>query len=260
MDKYGKEWSREELILALHAYCQIPFAKTKASNPDVIALADLIGRTPSSAARKLGNFGAFDPTLAQKGISGLKHVAKADREVWNEFYGNWDSLVVESERVRSKLGKSIPPQKASNAFRLPEGATEREATAKQRVYQNFFRRSVLASYDSTCCNCQCDLVFLLVASHIVPWPEDEKNRLNPENGLCLCLLHDGAFDKGLLTVTDTLHVKIARWVRSSRSSFVQQAIVKYDSYPIFKPRRFLPKREFLLWHGKNVFKKYSYKN
>lgn len=74
--------NREELVLAFHAYCQIPFAKTKASNPDVINLANLLGRTPSSVARKLGNFGAFDPTLAQKGISGLKHVSKADKAIW----------------------------------------------------------------------------------------------------------------------------------------------------------------------------------
>ena len=56
-------------MLAFHTYCQIPFAKTKASNPDVISLAELLGRTPSSVARKLGNFGAFDPMLAEKGIS-----------------------------------------------------------------------------------------------------------------------------------------------------------------------------------------------
>jgi putative restriction endonuclease len=45
---YGSAWSREELILALYLYCQIPFAQTKASNPEVIRLAELLGRTPSS--------------------------------------------------------------------------------------------------------------------------------------------------------------------------------------------------------------------
>ena len=253
MGKYGTEWSREELILALFAYCQIPFAKTKASNPDVIALANLVGRTPSSAARKLGNFGAFDPTLAQKGISGLQHVGKADKAIWEEFYGNWDALVRESQNIRAKLGASIPLSDVIEPFQMPEGATERQRTAKQRVYQDFFRRSVLASYDTACCVCQCDLMPLLVASHIVPWSVDEKNRLNPENGLCLCLLHDGAFDRGLLTVTDTFRIQISKRAKASKSSFVQQVIIHYDSCTIFKPRRFLPNREFLTWHGKNVF-------
>jgi len=254
MGEYGTEWSREELILAFHAYCQIPFAKTKASNPDVIALAELIGRTPSSAARKLGNFGAFDPTLAQKGISGLQHVGKSDKAIWEEFYGNWDALVRESQTIRAKLGATVVlPLETVQPFRIPERATERLGTAKQRVYQDFFRRSVLASYDATCCVCQCDLSPLLVASHIIPWSLDVKNRLNPENGLCLCLLHDGAFDRGLLAVTDTFHIQISKSAKSSRSSFVQDAIVQYDSRPIFMPRRFRPRQEFLDWHGKNVF-------
>lgn len=59
--KYNTIWSREELVLALYLYCQIPFAKTKANNLEVIRLAKVLERTPSSVARKLGNFGAFDP-------------------------------------------------------------------------------------------------------------------------------------------------------------------------------------------------------
>lgn len=251
--KYGTEWSREELVLAFHAYCQIPFAKTKASNPDVVALANLLGRTPSSVARKLGNFGAFDPTLAQKGISGLTHVGKADKATWQEFYGNWDALVRESERIRRAIGASPEERSESDNFRIPEGDTERRATTKQRVYQDFFRRSVLASYNTLCCVCECDLPPILVASHIVPWSMDTKNRLNPENGLCLCLLHDGAFDCGLLTITASLAVRVAREAKRSKSLFVRQAIVEFDGKPIQTPRRFLPRLEFLDWHFNNVF-------
>jgi predicted restriction endonuclease len=254
MGKYGTEWSREELILALHSYCQIPFAKTKASNPDVIALARLLGRTPSSAARKLGNFGAFDPTLAQKGISGLRHVGKADKAIWEEFYSNWDALVRESQAIRAQLSASTLSPDANKTFRVPKGATERQAMAKQRVYQDFFRRSVLASYDSTCCVCRCDLPPLLVASHIIPWSVDEKNRLNPENGFCLCLLHDGAFDAGLLTITQSFTVCVACETRRSKSIFVQKAIVGFDGKAVQRPRRFVPRPEFLEWHRKNVFR------
>jgi len=38
------------------------------------------------------------------------------------------------------------------------------------------------------------------ASHIVPWAEDERNRLNPRNGLCLNALHDRAFDRHLMWI------------------------------------------------------------
>ena len=64
--KYGEPWTREELILAFDLYCRIPFQKTKANNPDVIQLAELLGRSPASVARKLGNFGSFDPELQRQ--------------------------------------------------------------------------------------------------------------------------------------------------------------------------------------------------
>ncbi len=66
-----KDWTREESILAFDLYCRIPFRKTKADNADVIALAEVLQRTPASLARKLGNFGAFDPELRKQEISGL---------------------------------------------------------------------------------------------------------------------------------------------------------------------------------------------
>jgi predicted restriction endonuclease len=254
-NKYGTAWTREELVLAFHAYCQIPFAKTKAANPEVAALARILGRTPSSVARKLGNFGAFDPVLAKKGISGLRHVSRADKAIWDEFYGNWDALVRQAEQIRGTLGPVSQDAAAATleTLRMPKGDTERVGTAKQRVYQDFFRRSVLAAYNSVCCVCQCDLLPILVASHIVPWAVDKKNRLNPENGLCLCLLHDGAFDSGLITVTETFVVRVGRQAKRSNSCFVRQTILDYDGKLIQRPRRFLPGVEFLGWHRSNVF-------
>ena len=81
VSRYGDLWTREELILAFDLYCRIPFQKTKASNPEVQKLATLLGRTPASVARKLGNFGAFDPILRDAQITGLVHTGKLDREI-----------------------------------------------------------------------------------------------------------------------------------------------------------------------------------
>ena len=61
--RYGALWHREESLLAFELYCRIPFQKTKAKNPVVRELAGLLGRTPASVARKLENFGGFDPAL-----------------------------------------------------------------------------------------------------------------------------------------------------------------------------------------------------
>jgi len=253
--KYGVEWTRDELILALYYYCQIPFARTKANNPDVIRLASIIGRSPSSVARKLGNFGAFDPVLAKRGISGLTHYSKMDRAVWGEFTDNWEALVRESQRVLSSLGVNRRAESLwdESPLRLPTGETERRTVGVQRVYQDFFRRSVLSGYEFACCVCGADLPSLLVASHIIPWAVDKQHRLNPENGLCLCALHDRAYDSGVLGIDDHLILLVSREARRSRSEFVKTAIVEFADKPLRPPRRFFPRVEFLKWHFQNIF-------
>ncbi len=71
MKEGQKLWIRDELILAINLYCKLPFGKMHSRNEDIKQLAELIGRTPSSIALKLGNFASFDPTLKQRGILGL---------------------------------------------------------------------------------------------------------------------------------------------------------------------------------------------
>lgn len=260
--KYGTAWSRDELILALSLYCQIPFAQTKAGNAEVIGLARLLGRTPSSVARKLGNFGAFDPLLAQKGIVGLAHYSKADRQVWGEFYGRWEALVEECQRLSSERSVPIPfvVEAEGEAAPLPPpelsfptGPTVQARLVLTRLSQSFFRRAVLASYQNTCCVCGLDLPPLLVASHIKPWAVSEETRTDPENGLCLCVLHDKAYDRGLLSVTAAYEVVVSPVVRRSRAKFTETALLAFDKQPIQLPSRFAPKAEYLQWHWESVF-------
>ncbi len=65
-DKYRKKWSREETILAFDLYCKIPFSKIGQTNPDIIKLAELIGRTPGSVGLKMANLAACDPEILGK--------------------------------------------------------------------------------------------------------------------------------------------------------------------------------------------------
>jgi putative restriction endonuclease len=99
----GQPWTRKELILAFELYCRIPFQHTKATDPRVKELAAILQRTPASVARKLGNFGAFDPQLAAQNISGLTHGSKLDRAVWDEFHTDWNSLIELAHQLRTKL-------------------------------------------------------------------------------------------------------------------------------------------------------------
>ena len=54
-DRTGIKWSREGTILAFALYCRTPFGKISQGNPEIIKLADLLGRTPGSVGLKMGD-------------------------------------------------------------------------------------------------------------------------------------------------------------------------------------------------------------
>ena len=202
MKEGQKLWTREELILAANLYCKLPFGKMHQRNPAIIDLANLIGRTPSSIALKLGNFASFDPTLKERGIKGASNASKLDKQIWDEFYDNWDEALIESEKLLAiKNDTTIEKINKIDFSDLPKEGIEKERLVKTRVNQSIFRSIILATYNNCCCITGIENSELLIASHIVPWSKDEKNRLNPMNGLCLNALHDKAFDIGLITIS-----------------------------------------------------------
>lgn len=252
--KYGTLWSREELVLAFYLYCQIPFSKTKANNPDVVKLSKLIGRTPSSVARKLGNFGAFDPRLSAEGITGLTHYSKADFEIWTEFHQNWEQLLTESRRLLTAMNvKEVPWSYDEKVLAIGTNVpTERVSTVVTRLKQGFFRRAVLSSYNYSCCVCGIDLPQLLTASHIIPWSSRKETRIDPHNGLSLCALHDRAFDRGILAISPSYKIQIASVADTSKSEFTQISVMNFAGKYIHLPSRFTPKAEFLAWRVHNL--------
>lgn len=248
--RYGALWNREESILAFDLYCRIPFQRTKANNPAVKGLAAILGRTPASVARKLGNFGAFDPALQNQNISGLTHTSKLDQEIWDEFHADWNALVWEATQLRAQFGES---KAIETPFTPPDGPSETVRMTRQRVHQAFFRDAILSSYERTCCVTGIALPECLVASHIVPWSVEEDLRTDPTNGLCLSATLDRLFDAGLMTVTVDLTVRMSTRLLESRQSPVQNLLCVYHDRPIKKPHRFLPAETHLKWHHEHRF-------
>ena len=253
-DRYGAAWTREELVAAFDLYCRIPFSKTKADNPEVMDLARLLRRSPGSVARKLGNFGSFDPELQRRRITGLPHVGKLDRLVWDEYHSNWNELVFEARRVRHEVfaeGESEYDDEGEVV--QPDGPSERETTRRARIHQSFFRQTVLSSYEYTCCITGLRIPECLVASHIIPWSVGEQHRADPRNGLCLSATFDRLFDRGLIAVTTDLRVLVSDRLRRFGDKRVEEMVCVFDGAPIVRSRRFLPLAEHLEWHIRNVF-------
>jgi len=246
-------WTRDELLLAINLYCKLTFGQLHSRNPEIIALADLLGRTANSLALKLVNFASLDPSLSQAGMS---NASKLDKEVWNEFYADWSGKAYESEKLLAETQHITLEEVAAEYEPLPPVPVGRvrEQLVKVRVNQQFFRKTIMAAYDNTCCITGLRQASLLVAGHIKPWAEDEINRMNPRNGLALNALHDRAFELGLFTIRPEDYViEVAPAVRHPKRPDAEAAgalLGRFHGQGLRLParRRFLPDPALLAWH------------
>lgn len=247
-------WSREELIVAFNLYCTLTFTRINASNKAVKELAEIIGRSNNAVAIKLANFARLDPALQARDVKGMSHGGHGEELVWEEFNSDWEQLAFESELIKAKY-KGIQLESEidiSDLNEIPIGK-ERETIIKARVNQGFFRKTILASYKQTCCITGIDIPELLIASHIIPWAKNEKERMNPQNGLCLNALHDKAFDKGLITITPDYKIKISEFLKSKIDSDSNKYFLPFENKTITLPGRFFPQKEFLDYHATHIF-------
>lgn len=239
MPPNSRRWTREETLIVFNLYCRIPFKDSNKFHPEVRHIAQLVGRTPDAVDMKIGNFGSLDPELQKQGIKGLRNASRLDREVWAEFHQDWKARIGESERLIADY---------------PTEGRERIAPRVVRENQDFFRRAILSAYESRCCVTGIDLAALLNASHIKPWAAaDKTERLNPQNGLCLNALHDRAFDRGLITLSDDYVILVSSQVRHTANDGVHKLLLDYAGRKIRLPSRFVPRADFLAWHRDNVF-------
>ena len=253
----NERWTRNQLMVAFHLYCQLPFGRLHSRAPEIIELASLIGRTPSAVAMKLVNFASLDPIITSSGRKGLSNASDADREIWNEFHKDWEKLALESEQILSSLrgvDHTLTDDEVKDMVDYTGGT--RATLVETRIKQTFFRRAVLSSYGGCCCITGLSVTQLLNASHIVPWSVDRENRLNPSNGLCLSVLHDRAFDKGLLTVLPDLTIKVAKGLNEygNDNTFIDAALLAYDGRKIRAPEKFYPRKDLLEYQNSKIFK------
>jgi putative restriction endonuclease len=260
-------WTREHRLIALNLYHKLPYGQLHKTTPAIVETASKMGRTASSLAMKLCNFASLDPVLAARNIKGLPGISVADRQQWNEFQKERDTLAPESEALLQNLFDvdadseiNCVSKKGIYIRPLPKSAaalngTESTAQVKVRLGQRFFRQAVLTAYGARCCITNLAIPELLVASHILPWSQFEKERLDPCNGLCLSRLHDAAFDQGLMTFDSKFRLILSRRLSASQPEEVVVRFFKVYSGQCLRLTEKIaePNPAFLKWHRENVF-------
>ncbi len=252
--QFRKNWTRKQLLVAFMLYCQLPFGKLHSRNPEIVKYAELIGRTPSALAMKLSNIASLDPVITSTGRKGLKGASILDQEIWDEMQNDWETFVEEAVQSLNEFsGEQI--EKITGIEKESYIGKTRLVETQARVGQNFFRASVMSAYNEKCCISGLAHPSLLVASHIIPWKDDETQRLNPRNGLALSMLHDKAFDLGMITIDENMRVVVSHKYIDEGDAFYNQSIKSFEGKLITLPEKFFPELSFLEFHRENIFEK-----
>jgi putative restriction endonuclease len=250
----AKSWTEDEQILALNLYHLLPFGRLHKGAKEIIALASIMERSPSSVAMKLCNFASLDPVIYESGRKGLQGASQADRALWAWHVEYPEKLRIKSQALLEIISEDDVPSSDDIKSQSIILKTEKTTLVKTRIGQSIFRKMVLDNYDSKCCFSGVDIPQLLVASHIVPWAEREDIRLNPRNGLCLSSLHDRTFDQGFWTLNEQAEIVISDALKSTESNFLQEQFKAYEGKTLVSAKSHMPEQEFFRFHREHIFK------
>ena len=243
----GTRWSREDTIIAYALYCIIPLSEMRLDNMLIQQVAAKIPHSASSLIMCMQNYRHIDTNVK---TTGLSHVGKTSKAVFEEFRNDWGQLSVLAEELTGlSLFDATPKQGAHPLSAL----TNRSKTNRER---QFFRASVLSNFEDACCLSGCKIPSLLIASHIKPYHtcRTELERVSPENDLCLNCFYDKAFDSGLITITPNLIVHVSPQVKMYHDTFTREWLTKIDGNKIVSPSKFSLAKNFLEYHNDVIFK------
>lgn len=259
MDK--RLWTRDEFLLVMNLYTKIRYGQFNNRNSEVIKLAELVNKTAGAVAYKLVHLSSQDPHHQNRGIKGLANPGKNAIEIYRDFQENWDEMLYESEVLLAKYKNKTIEQEYSEwkdadlEMLKNKKGLDKERLVKTRVNQSLFRRIIMNNYSNTCAVCSLNIDKLLVASHILKWSVNKNERLNPENGLCLCNIHDKAFELGYLGITGDYQLKISEELSIISEETYFAMFKRHQNRNIILPDKFYPSPIFLDTHYQTTFLK-----
>jgi predicted restriction endonuclease len=107
------------------------------------------------------------------------------------------------ERIDAESVEPAPDLVEQGVSHAATTTTERRSLVLSRIGQGCFRDGLMSFWGGKCAVTGLDLPMLLRASHIKPWRDsDNRERLDPYNGLLLSPAYDAVFDSGLITFAD----------------------------------------------------------
>ncbi|MFG6177571.1 HNH endonuclease [Halomonas sp. THAF12] len=251
-----KAWTDQDRLQVLFLYCQLTFGQLHKRRPEVMVLAERMGRSVNSVAMKLTNYASLDPEVQALGKKGLSGASRQDALLWQRLIASPEQVGKECEEAWAELAFHEQEESANVEKYGDFSGQETSGLQKRRLGQPLFRKAVMIRYDTRCVITGLRHEDLLIASHIVPWRARPESRLDPANGLCLNALHDRAFDMGLLAIDDRDRIRIAPELNDADVvGQLKHQLQDLDGKPLSLGPEVFPNRDCLAWHYRECFRR-----
>jgi hypothetical protein len=131
---------------------------------------------------------------------------------------------------------------------IEKGTKFSRRITRTREFQQAFRNAILEIYQRKCAMCDVDDDDdFLRGCHIVPVKDDDSTATDLRNGICLCVIHDVAFEKGVLFISDEYEIRVSDSFKTG-SSILSSLICRLDHKKVRLPSQHLPKKSYLARH------------
>lgn len=243
-------WTRDEFILALDLYFRTPFGQIHKNNPDIIKLAEFIGRTPSSVGMRLSNYANCDPKLKAAGIKGLDGGKEKCQPYWDEFANSRGKLMSAAIEARTHIVESH--SNGGNQFYTHVSEWD---NLVNEMYDYAFQDIVSKNYQSHCAISGMKASQFLVGCHIIPSSENEKEAMKASNGIFLNILYARAFVEGLIGFDTNYKIHFSPELQSHKLENGYHLFKRYEGESLKLGDVVVkPDVNFLEWHMDTVFK------
>jgi hypothetical protein len=145
------------------------------------------------------------------------YLSEVDEELFTALFGS---------------GKELSRSSSIPAIKISVETGIQLSTVFSRLGQSRFAAQIKQLYGNACCFPGCNIsdTRFLVASHIARWRDNERLRGQMGNGLCLCLMHDRAFEIGLFTLDESYRVYVNQTERENSSEISQNLISHHGEH------------------------------
>lgn len=149
--------------------------------------------------------------------------------------------------IQEESNKEIVELITKISYNLSDKETTRKAVSNLRINTGALRKLVLARDGGKCRLCDINDERLLVCSHIKPWRTGDA-RLDMNNAITLCRMHDALFDEGFISFDEFGKMLLAKdsiFGSGTIKRFLESSISRLDINREMK--------SYLEYHRENVF-------